>query len=257
VPVGTDTRFRIARTPARLVPWLLAEIALIFLEAMLWPAGGVWLLMLWNIALAAYRAVVAAAPTRRRKLGADGVFAILCLAAAWEGGWYLLPAVVAFGVVDAVTRPAPPLEPREIPGEQAAAAAAAVLGWLAIGFFVSGPLYSSATATLLSDGSIVSTQGPASAAEVGLSTQSVAVLGVTALLFGLTWLLASLDGRRRSAATYAGLAVTTLALCAVALLGSMSVGPLLAPGVAFAMVALWLAHSARSSATAAGQGTPG
>jgi hypothetical protein len=235
---------------ARLLPWLIAEAALVLLEAILWPEGGVWMLMIWNAILAMVRAAVAQTAARRNKLTVDVAFAILCFMAAWEGGWYLLPAAVAFGVVDAVVKPAPPIDPRELPGEQVAAAASAILGWLAIGVFISGPLYSSASTTLLPDGSTATSHSPASPLVVGPSTQSIVVLGVAVLLFAATWLFASLDGRRHSPLAYTGLATTTMALTALAILGAMSVGLFLAPGVALALVALWLAHSARQSSTA-------
>ncbi len=229
---------------ASLVPWLIAEVALVFLESRIWPDGGLWLLVLWNPVLMLYRFVVGQTPLRRNRLTVDLVFAIFCFLAAFEGGWYLLPAIVAWVTLDAAAVPVVRPLGRGDP-EERSAAVAFVLGVLGIGAFLSGPLYATATSTMLADGSTATTYSAPGPLVAGLSPAALLVLSLALGLFCLAWFLASLDVRHRSQGAYRGLAVATAFLAALAILGTYVVGLFLVPGVAFSVVALWNARSAR------------
>ena len=97
--------------------------------------------------LVLYRTAFAATDRRALRLAGDLVFAGICFLAAFEGGWYVLPAVVAFAACDAAgLRLQWPRLPADRDGhELGAALAAAVVGWLGLAIAVSPPLYSTAT----------------------------------------------------------------------------------------------------------------
>ena len=82
----------------RWIPWVLSAAALGFF---LWvsPAGLV-LAGGWGIVLLLVRGFTALFPARRTRLWIDAAFGAACFLAAFEGGWYLIPAVAAFAVSD-------------------------------------------------------------------------------------------------------------------------------------------------------------
>ena len=232
------------------LPWVLAEGMLGFIEAQLWPDGGLWLLLLWTAVLLLYRAAVAQISHRSLRLVGDLVFAGLCVLAAFEGGWYLIPAVVAFVACDAagvsITLPSLP-DDREGHG-LGAAVAATLLGWVALAIFVSGPLYASASTTVYPNGVVVNrppTQ--ASLLQVGLTPQTATLLATIALLFGLVSVSAAVYVRTRRREAWRALVALTALLVVLAILGSMTVGLWLIPGVALALVAVRLSRPVQPS----------
>ena len=56
--------------------------------------------LVWGVFVGLYRYGVAILPDRRSRLIVDCLFAFACLLAAFEGGWFLLPAVLAFSIED-------------------------------------------------------------------------------------------------------------------------------------------------------------
>jgi len=83
----------------RWLPTSLAVIALgLFLIA---PAvNGPLLVLGWGIVLSLYRYIATAAPDRASRALVDAGFLVICTLAAFEGGWFLLPAGVAYLVRD-------------------------------------------------------------------------------------------------------------------------------------------------------------
>ena len=67
------------------VPWLVAEAILGYVEAMLWPQGGLWLLVVWTIVLVLYRTALAATDRRALRLAGDLFFAGVCFVEVFEG----------------------------------------------------------------------------------------------------------------------------------------------------------------------------
>jgi hypothetical protein len=156
------------------LPWVLAEGTLGFLEAQLWPAGGLWLLLIWTAVLLLYRVALATASGRSVRVVGDLAFAGLCVLAVFEGGWYLLPAVVAFAACDAagLTIELPSL-PNDRGGyELRAALACTLLGWLGLAISVSGPIYASASSTVSANGVVVNSPPEVSLLQAGLTTQT-------------------------------------------------------------------------------------
>lgn len=85
------------------LPWLLAGASLAWVEVQLWPGGGLWMLALWSAILLLYRGfLVTGTNERRTRLFIDLLFAGFCFIAVFDGGWYVLPAVAAFTVCDAL-----------------------------------------------------------------------------------------------------------------------------------------------------------
>ena len=157
------------------LPWLVAECTLGFLQAQLWPDGGLWLLLVWTAVLLLYRAAIAQISHRSIRLVGDLVFGGLCALAVFEGGWYLLPAIVAFAACDAagVSITLPWLPDDRERQELRAAVASTLLGWVALAIFVSGPLYTSAAATVDANGVVVNSPPmQASLLQVGLAPQT-------------------------------------------------------------------------------------
>ena len=232
------------------LPWLVAEGTLGFLQAQLWPDGGLWLLLLWTAVLFAYRAAIAQISYRSLRLVGDLVFGGLCALAVFEGGWYLLPTVVAFAACDAggVSITLPTLaDDRERHG-LGAAVAATLLGWVALAVFVSGPLYTSATATVDANGVVVNSPPiQASLLQVGLAPQTATLLVAIALLFGLVTVSTAVYVRTRRREAWRALVALTALLVVLAILGSMTVGLWLIPGVALALVAVRLSRPVQPS----------
>ena len=100
---------RLPRLVIRWVPAALAAGALVLL--LLAPAvDGPFLLIGWLLALAGYRWVSAAMPDRAGRMAAGGVFLSICVIAAFEGGWFLIPAAIAYLIRDARATPRPTSE---------------------------------------------------------------------------------------------------------------------------------------------------
>jgi hypothetical protein len=232
------------------LPWLLAEGTLCFLQAQLWPDGGLWLLLLWTAVLFVYRAAIAHISHRSLRLVGDVVFGGLCALAVFEGGWYLLPAIVAFAACDAggVSVTLPSLRDDRERHELGAAVASTLLGWVALAIFVSGPLYTSATATVDANG-VVANSPPieASLLQVGPAAQTATLLVAIALLFGLVTVSTAVFVRTRRRDAWLALVAVTMLLVVLVILGSMTVGLWLVPGVALALVAVRLGRPVQPS----------
>ena len=223
----------------RWLPWLVAAGLLdTFPVVVGW--FGVVLLTGWAFILLGYRAAVSLATTRAGRLLIDGLFAALCLVAAFEGGWYLLPAVGLFALGDALGVPAAsPPRWHGPAAESVAGIAAAVLGWTMLLVFLTGPLYTTQTATIGPNGAIASPPSTVSLVEVGLEPRAGLVLVLAAVLFGFVLAGAIVHARtaRREARAAVGLA--TIALAILAVLGAFTVGLWLMPGIGLAVLA-WM-----------------
>lgn len=103
------------RFSTRVLPWLLAlvglAIPLVGSGFMVWPLVALWLLVLAVIWLAG-RAI--GPRDRLLRVGFAVGFLPLLFLLAWEGGWWLIPADLAWLVIewrdrrDAESTPAPP-----------------------------------------------------------------------------------------------------------------------------------------------------
>lgn len=79
----------------RLSSWLLVGCA--FVLYLLAPnANGPVLVLAWGAIVAVFRFGATALVDRGARVVADTVFIVVCLVAAFEGGWFLVPAALAF-----------------------------------------------------------------------------------------------------------------------------------------------------------------
>ena len=89
----------------RVAPWVaLAVPAVIFPFAL--GASGFVVLAVWFAVIVAYRVVASTLPPGVRPWVGVGA-GFVCLAAGFEGGWYLLPSVALFVVADIQRRSEP------------------------------------------------------------------------------------------------------------------------------------------------------
>lgn len=224
------------------LPWLLAAASLGWVEARLWPEGGLWLIVLWTAVLLVFRWMVSLTNERLARLLFDLLFAGFCVLAVFEGGWYVLPAVAAFALCDlAGLRIRLPAIPQDARGyEVRLAVAATFVGWAGLAIALSGPLYSTATSAIEPDGSVLTTQSPAPLLQTGVAPPLAAALVIVAVLFVLISLTAAVHLRTGQRAAWLGLGAVTFFLSITVVLTVITLGPLLlwlAPGVALALAA--------------------
>ena len=83
----------------RVAGWTLAALALALL--LIAPnANGLLLVLIWSGALAAYRGLASVIVGRLPRLVIGFVFLWACFLGAFWGGWFLIPAAIAFLVHD-------------------------------------------------------------------------------------------------------------------------------------------------------------
>jgi hypothetical protein len=226
----------------RVLPWFLVAIACtLFLFAP--GADGPLIVLGWLVVFGTVRAIASRVTTREGRLALDGLLVFGCLLAAFEGGWFLVPAALAFAWSD--RRPSMPhATPRnETTGpEVLAGLGAAGAGLAGVGVILFGPLQSAA-ASSISGGTIVEgAVQPASLAAGGLLPRTVIVLGAAAALSVIIAVAAVVHARRRVTSARRVLAVAVIALGAIALLGAFTIGIFLLPAVGLG-VAAWLVGS--------------
>jgi hypothetical protein len=221
----------------RWLPWALVAVALgVFL--LIPGANGPVLVLVWGAIVVAIRYGVAILPDRRSRLWADGVFVIGCFLAAFEGGWYLVPAALAFLVKDRAgsdrerrvpgSKPLPPW----LPGLAAAAA-----GYVALAITVWGPLYSSRAASIVSGAVVEGPVTPTSLAALGPTPRATVVLLLAALFLAVIAVGSVVYARTGHRWARRVLALATLGLALIAIAGAFTIGLLLVPAVVLAVFA--------------------
>ena len=83
----------------RWTPWALL-LAALGLFLFIPDANGLAVAAIWGLIIVASRVGIGLLPDRTARLWADSLLAFVCLLAGYEGGWYLLPAVIAFAIQD-------------------------------------------------------------------------------------------------------------------------------------------------------------
>ncbi len=222
----------------RWLPWLLAAVALTTFPVVL-GGSGVLLALIWFVVLLAYRWLVGGQQPRGR-LVANIVFGALCFLAGFEGGWYVLPAVLAFAYgdwrgVDSVTR----VPARLWQGPLALTLAAAFAGWLAIVVVLFAPLYAMASSTVAPGlAPAPGITGTVNLVDLGLRPQAGLLLGSLAVLFALAVAAAVLFERSHSRAARRLLVAIAVLLASVVLIGAWTIGPWLLPSLALLLAAI-------------------
>src|SRR5574337_992084 len=114
----------------------------------------------------------------------------------------------------------------------------AVVGLGAGVFVLFGPVYATVGGGTSSDGVTVETSRTASLVSVGLQPLTAVVLGVAMLASMGIGMGGLLHARRGAQVGRAMLAISTVVLLAIAVLGALSIGPFLLPSVLLGFVAL-------------------
>ncbi len=232
------------------LPWVLAEGTLGFLDAQFWPAGGLWLLLIWTVVLLVYRTALAPISRRSVRVVGDGVFGGFCFLAAFEGGWYLLSSVLAFAACNAawLTIELPSLPADAVGHELGAVLASTFLGWSGLAIAVSGPIFASATTTVSANGVEVNSPPQVGLLEAGLQAQTALLLAASVLALGLVALAAVVHVRTGRRSAWRALVAVTALLGALIILSLPALGFWLAPSGALALAAVRLGRQVQPSA---------
>ncbi len=232
-------------TVARWLPWVLVALALgLFL--VIPDANGPVLVVIWGSIVAVVRFGVGLLPDRTSRLWADAVVVLGCFLTAFEGGWYLLPAAVAFAVKDrgsgTTHQPFRHLTGRK---EWVAGLAAGAIGIVGLAVALWGPFYASRSATITADSIVEGPLTSTSLFAVGLTPRAVVVLLLAASLLGIIAVASFVHARtgNRWARRLLGRAIVGLAIIAVA--GAFTIGAVLLPAIALAIFA-WVAGARRN-----------
>lgn len=204
--------------------------------------NGPLLVLLWTATILGYRYAVGLMARPAERVTIDGVMLVACLVLGFQGGWYFVPAVVAFAARDARARVGTPgWSPTAY---TILAAAAAAWGWSVLAVVVSGR--QAADIPTVPSGSAPAFGGTAAdLAQAGLRDgRFETVVIVTTLLLGAILLGSLLRQAVRGRAPVALMALGIFGVLAVAAAGFFTVGPYLLPSVGLALVALWRAHAA-------------
>ncbi len=220
------------------LPWILVALAMgVFL--LVPDASGPALVLIWGSIVLAARFIVSLLPDRAARLSVDAFAVLGCFLAAFEGGWYLLPAAIAFMVRD--WRAGPAVRPLRGSGparrESLLGIAAAAVGLAGLAVALFGPFYASQQATLASGDVVDSPPTTSSLISIGLTPRAAAVLVLATALLGVVAAASVTHERtgRRWARTVLGAAV--LGLAAIALAGALTIGALLLPAVVCGLAA--------------------
>jgi hypothetical protein len=222
------------RMLVRWAPLVLASGALaVFLFA---PAvNGPALVLVWTTVLAVFRLVARCCPDPRARAAIGAGVLIVCFAGAFWGGWFLIPAVLAYILRDLRSND-PPDAGTRLPGLEATAAiVGAVAGWLVLAAVTANRLEAASRVTVVDgpEGPTVIEGTIADIAAAGASSDRAAtVIAMTGLLLGAMLIAAVIHETTGARWSYLLLTATVVVLTAIALLGAFSIGPLLIPAIA-------------------------
>jgi hypothetical protein len=225
-----------------LVPWAILLVALGWLGFLSLPHGPTLLIVLtpaWLLVVGLERKVVDGLRSRAQRVAADIGLGLFCVLLLSLGGLWVLPAVVAFAMVDLIdgrTRDTgSAVATSRIGLILGAGTALAIVATLVLVLYA--PLYSTAGTSISSSGVITETQGRASLAEVGFPLAlGLLIVGLAgAVLFG-----AILEAQRAPGGRLM-IGFVAASLATLAILGGFSIGLFLVP--AAVMAALTFAAS--------------
>ena len=224
------------------LPWLVLFVFLALLVAMsLARRHGllVVLVPVWLLATVVLRKAVGRFPERAGRLLADGAFGVVCFLLGSFGGWFVLPAVLAFVAADAVAPTGAGTVTWKADGRAelllgvATLAAAAVMTAVVVGT----PLFGYAWKTISSPG------------EVTESTGSSGLPLITGLVFFMApaavVLLGAIREYRRPGTGRALIGLVAVVLTVLSVLGGFSIGMYLMP-IAVLSVATFAAAGSRT-----------
>lgn len=174
-----------------LAPALAAGALILFLVAP--DSNGPLLVLLWASALLGYRYAVGLMRSSAERVAVDAIVLAACLVLAFEGGWFLVPAVLAYLDLD---RRSPSASSGWPPRAYTLfAGAASGWGWAVLAAVVSGRLDAGdSTASLGSVASSLFGGTAAELAQAGLSDGNFQIVAIIASLFLGSILIGSPQG---------------------------------------------------------------
>ncbi len=238
-------------TVAQALGWILVAAAL-GLFAAIPEAGGPMLALMWAVIVGVFRFSVAVLPDRSSRLAADGVFIVVCFLAAFEGGWYFIPAALAFAVADRATEEVGGSVRGSRQGELLFGVGAAAIGLGAIALVLWGPLYSSRSASIIGGNVFDGPTSQTNLMAVGVTPQAIAVLLSTAILLFVIAMTSIVDARTSNRAAHRLLGFAIVGIVAVAIAGAFTIGVFLLPSIALASLAWAFGHRADRGSGPAG-----
>lgn len=228
-----------------LVPWLVAGVAVLAFPILMGPAGLLYSAG-WTLVLIAARGWTAEQP-RSGRVWSDCLLGAVCLFGAYLGGWYLLPSIAAFLLVDVagVESPVVHLRTRQR-WEVVAALSTLCAGVAGLAYLLLGGPYSSASSSVGVNGAV--TNGPVNTLDFlavnGGRGVVVAIIAASLIAAVAVGALLHTAGGRRSTRLLTGAGAVGLVLLTV--IGSVSFGPWLAPSAVLATLT-WFAGRTISS----------
>lgn len=215
-------------TALRVTAWSLVIGALVLL--LIAPnANGPMLILVWAIALAIYRSVASISTGRGLRAGVGIAFLWLCFIGAFWGGWFLIPAGVAFVLHDARTQ-SRGVDRRLLGAEVIGAAASAVSGLIALAVLVETQ---PAARLAESPADVLVYEDLAELATLGPPTDRLDLaVTVAGLLLGLLVLAAVAHALTSSRLAFLGVWLCVVGLAIFAALASLSAGWWFLPAVA-------------------------
>lgn len=221
----------------RVSGWVLAVLALALL--LVAPnANGPLLVLVWAIAVAGFRYLASITAGRTLRLIVGAAFLWACFLGAFWGGWFLIPAGIAFLVIDWRAE-ARGVDPRLLSVDVLGAAASALTGLLALALLVEtqsgarirGP------ANVAPDGTPIY-EDLADLAAIGPPTDRLDFAVVlAAVLCGVLVLTAVTHATSSSRLAFLAMCASVLGLATFAGLASLSAGWWFLPAVALGVVA--------------------
>lgn len=243
-------------TALRVLGWSLGVIALALL--LVAPnANGPLLVLIWGIALLAFRYLASRIADRTPRLIVGAVFLGVCFLGAFSGGWFLIPCGVVFLVYDWRSEPRG-VDPRLHGPEVLAAAASAFSGLVALSLLVAAqPGASMRGPTSTGPDGIQVYDDLADLAAMGPPTDRLDLaVALVAALLGLLLLASLAHARTSSPLAFFGMCAIVLGVAAFTVLASLSAGWWFVPAVALGVIACIAGWRGRPPAPSArpGQG---
>lgn len=233
----------------RVLGWVLAVVSLGLL--LVAPnANGPLLVLVWSLAVAAFRYLTSIIAGRTPRFVLGAAFLWGCFLGAFWGGWFLIPAGVAFLVADWRSE-ARGVDPRLLTVEVLAAVAAAVSGLLALALLVAAQPGASirGPANVAPDGTPIY-ENLADIAASGPPTDrlDLAVV-IAAVLCGVLVLAAATHARTSRRLAFLAMCASVVGLATFAGLASLSAGWWFIPAVALGVAACLAAWRRRRRAS--------
>ncbi len=219
-------------------PWVIASITLVSFVVLIGPTGLIYTVG-WGLFLVFARSF--ANGPRGRRLSVDAVLAVVAFFGAYVGGWYLIPAILVFVLLDAADHPTPRPQVRWLRDAVTLTAIGSVgAGLIAVLYLALGATYSTTSSSVGQGGSV--SIGPKAALTFleANGVRGMVVLASVVVLLTLSTILAGswLERSRRSYVGRVLLGIGAVGLGVLTIVTAPTIGRFLAPAALLAVLAL-------------------